>query len=65
MRRYRNILALEVHLDDESFLARDPDRHLIGFFCECGCGRSVAMTRSDYETNGGAWVEGHSPHLAA
>lgn len=60
-----HILALEARLDDESFLARDPYRHLIGFFCECGCGQLVALTRADYEANGGAWLEGHGPHLAA
>lgn len=55
------ILALEARLDDESFLARDPNRHLIGFFCECGCGQAVAVTRVAYEANGGAWAEGHRP----
>jgi hypothetical protein len=46
-------------LDDESFLARDPSQHLIGFLCECGCLGIVAKTRSEYESKGGAWIEGH------
>jgi hypothetical protein len=53
------ILALEARLDDESFLARDPDRYLIGFFCECGCMGIVSSTRVEYEENGGALLEGH------
>lgn len=56
-----HILGLEARLDDERFLARDPDQYLIGMFCECGCGGMVAVTRADYETNGGVWIEGHKP----
>lgn len=56
-----NILALEARLDDESFLARDPNRYLIGLFCECGCGQTVAVTRTAYDANGGAWAPGHGP----
>jgi hypothetical protein len=55
----RRILELEARLDDESFLARDPSQHLIGFLCECGCLGIVAKTRSEYESKGGAWIEGH------
>jgi hypothetical protein len=33
----RHILALEARLTDERFLARDPRRDLISFFCDCGC----------------------------
>jgi len=54
-----HILSLEVRLDDESFLARDPNRHLIGFLCECGCMGVAASTRAEYEERGGAWLEGH------
>jgi hypothetical protein len=56
-----HILALEARLDDESFLARDPTRHLIGFLCECGCMAIVAATRAKYEKHGGAWLEAHKP----
>jgi hypothetical protein len=55
----RRILDLESRLDDERFLARDPARHLIGFVCECGCLGIVAITHSEYESRGGAWIEGH------
>jgi hypothetical protein len=56
-----HILALEARLDDESFLARDPNRYLIGLCCECGCMGIVTSTRSEYEDNNGAWLEGHGP----
>jgi hypothetical protein len=59
------ILALEARLDDESFLARDPSQYRIGLFCECGCGQAVATTRIEYETNGGVWIAGHRPEVAA
>jgi hypothetical protein len=59
-----HILALEAHLDDESFLARDPERHLTGLLCECGCMGIVAATRSDYEPQGGAWKDDHRPARA-
>jgi len=58
-----HILALEARLEDEAFLARDPTRHLIGFFCECGCMTIVAATRAEYEKRGGAWLEGHTKPL--
>jgi hypothetical protein len=61
----RHILALEARLTDERFLARDPRKHLIGFFCECGCLGIVAVTRDAYETNRGAWLEGHRSQAAA
>lgn len=60
-----HILALETRLDDESFLARDPGRHLIGLLCECGCMGIVAATRVRYEENGGAWLKGHRSGLSA
>jgi hypothetical protein len=60
-----HILALEALLTDERFLARDPRIHMIGFLCECGCLGIVVVTRDAYETNGGAWLEGHSSQAAA
>jgi hypothetical protein len=56
-----HIFALEARLDDASFLARDPDRHLIGLLCECGCMGIAAVTRADYEQQGGAWKDDHRP----
>jgi hypothetical protein len=55
------IFVLEARLDDESFLSRNPERHLIGLMCECGCMEIVTSTRARYEKNGGAWLEGHEP----
>ena len=36
----------------------DQDRQ-VGFFCECGCMGVAPTTLSEYEANGGAWIEGH------
>jgi hypothetical protein len=33
----------------------------IEFLCECGCREQVVMTVEDYDSAGGAWLEGHSP----
>jgi hypothetical protein len=38
-----------------------PDERPIGFFCECGCMGTVSVTLTDYEAQGGAWIEGHGP----
>jgi hypothetical protein len=40
--------------------AKDPD-HVYGFSCECGCGRIVALSASEFDRRGGAWAEGHRP----
>lgn len=38
------------------------NRSPIEFLCECGCGEEVPMTVEDYDSAGGAWIEGHAPH---
>jgi hypothetical protein len=55
------ILALEARLDDATFVARDPNRYLIGLLCECGCMGIAPTARADYERDGGAWARGHQP----
>lgn len=35
------------------------DERFIGLFCECGCWRVAATTLAEYESKGGAWIEGH------
>jgi hypothetical protein len=37
------------------------DGHPYGFLCECGCGATVSLVLADYDLQGGAWPEGHSP----
>ena len=41
-------------------LPSDPD-HKYGFTCECGCGEMVTLTASEFDRDGGAWLEGHKP----
>jgi hypothetical protein len=31
------------------------------FPCECGCREVVKLTKAEYQTVGGAWLEGHEP----
>jgi hypothetical protein len=38
-----------------------PDERPIGLFCECGCMGLATATLLDYESAGGAWLEGHEP----
>jgi hypothetical protein len=38
-----------------------PDERPFGFFCECGCMGTAAVTLTDYDAQGGAWIEGHEP----
>jgi hypothetical protein len=38
-----------------------PDERPIGFFCECGCMALATATLTEYEAQGGAWIEGHRP----
>jgi hypothetical protein len=54
-----HILALEERIREVSVHAREHD--LIGLFCECGCMAIVAITRSQYDAAGGAWLESHKP----
>jgi hypothetical protein len=55
------ILALDASLYEMTVHALGPDPEPIDLFCECGCLGSVASTRTEYERNGGAWLEGHEP----
>jgi hypothetical protein len=59
-----HILAFEAHLYEVAVHALEADADLIFLFCECGCMATVAMTRAEYERNGGAWLEGHKPRTA-
>jgi hypothetical protein len=54
-------LALDASLYEMTVHALGPDPEPIGLFCECGCLGRVASTRTEYESNGGAWLEGHEP----
>jgi hypothetical protein len=56
-----HILALESRLREVAAHRRGAELDLIGLFCECGCMGELAMTREDYDTAGGAWLEGHAP----
>jgi hypothetical protein len=40
--------------------AKDPD-YLYSFSCECGCGQIVPLSASAFDSDGGAWAEGHRP----
>jgi hypothetical protein len=31
------------------------------FVCECGCRQTVELMVSEYDRQGGAWLEGHRP----
>jgi hypothetical protein len=41
------------------------DGHEYGFLCECecgcGCGETVMLVLADYDLQGGAWHERHTP----
>jgi hypothetical protein len=62
---------------DRAGLARETNAHIrqlakalrderpIGFFCECGCMAIVLATLLEYDSHGGAWLEGHKPHGGA
>ena len=38
--------------------------HTLGFGCECGCGKLVALTARQFDNNG-AWADGHKPDDSA
>jgi hypothetical protein len=61
--KYANahILAVDARFRDVTVHALVPEEEPIGLFCECGCMGRVASTRTEYERNGGAWLEGHEP----
>jgi hypothetical protein len=62
---------------DRTWIAREANAHIremasaldalvasdreIGFFCECGCLETAATTLAKYNSEGGAWIEGHAP----
>jgi hypothetical protein len=56
-----HILAFDARLHEITAHRFEADEDLIGLFCECGCMATVAITCAEYERNGGAWLEGHSP----
>ena len=45
-------------------LAQLGDPSPIEFLCECGCLERVTLTPHEYDTAGGAWIDGHSPDAA-
>ena len=40
--------------------AKDPN-HVYGFSCECGCGKIVPLSASEFDRKDGAWADGHAP----
>jgi hypothetical protein len=56
-----HILALDARFREVTAHALIQDEEPISLFCECGCMGRVASTRTEYERNGGAWLEGHEP----
>jgi hypothetical protein len=40
--------------------AKNP-HHVYGFSCECGCGKIVPLSATEFDRQGGAWTEGHRP----
>jgi hypothetical protein len=65
----RNALAADIAREANAHIremameldALVPDERPIGFFCECGCMGIATVTLADYDTQGGAWIEGHEP----
>lgn len=33
--------------------------HAYGFSCECGCGEIVRLSATEFDHQGGAWLDGH------
>lgn len=56
-----HILALHARFREVTVHALKQNADPIQLFCECGCMRLLDVTPTDYDQDGGAWVEGHKP----